>query len=350
MSSVRRWVLPFLFLLWTTPTLAQTSWGVAALANGDLVFCDLRREQVWKYTTGGGLSVMLPATHCRGLALAPDGYVYGESVGGTMVDASTGSSRGEVFGIWRIGIGGAPAWVQAPVSAPDPAVWIAIDGQGRSYGWNGALPKTTRSQIVRRELAGSVPVAGGAWGQLDGAGAEAMFGRVLGLAVAPDRSVIVADSGNLRRISADGHVITESAGTIIGRLGLWDRSVGVASDIDGAAIVVDLPASRIVRIERNGSAQEIWRSRWGRRPTGVAMTPTGYYVLEDWPVPSFVADLVGSPRVLFVNRDGSSRTLVTVANWTLRGLVFLMVVIVLSALQARRRRGRAPQLRRPGLQ
>jgi hypothetical protein len=346
-----------LVLVSSSPAFAQTSWGVAALANGDLVFCDLRREQVVRYSTDAGLSVVLPGTHCRALALAPDGNVYGESVGGTTVDAATGTPRGDVVGVWRIGMSGQATWLQVPVPSPDPSLWIVIDRQGRSHGWNGALPRTTLSQIVRRDIAGSAPVAGGAWGQRDGFGTAAQFGRVLGMAIAPDHSLIVADSGNIRRMTPEGYVSTESLGTVTdagdgvaARLGLWDRPIGVAADIDGAAIVVDLPARRIVRIERNGQAQEIWRSHWGRRPTGVAMTAGGYYVLEDWPMPSFIADLVGSPRVLFVNRDGSSRTIVTVSNWTVRGLAVLTVVIVFSALRSRRGRTRLPQSPHGGLQ
>ncbi len=128
-------------LSWCTSASAQTSWGVAVTAANDIVFCDVRRDRVWRLARDGALTDIRPDTHCRGLVLGPDGFVYGESANtGTTVDASTGNARPDTLGIWRVGISSRPAWVQPPVAAPEPSMWIVIDGQGRSYGWNGALP------------------------------------------------------------------------------------------------------------------------------------------------------------------------------------------------------------------
>ncbi len=191
-------------------------------------------------------------------------------------------------------------------------------------------------------------VAGGAWGQRDGLGLEAQFGRVAGMALAPDGTLVVADSGNIRRVAADGRVTTESVGTVTdsehgvtGRLGLWDRTLGVAADADGSAVVVDWEAGRIARIMRDGTATAIWSSRWGWRPTGVALTTNGFYVLEDLALPSMAADLIGSPRVRFVDRSGSARTVVSVSSLMMRGLGALTLVIIFSALHSKRRRAKA---------
>jgi hypothetical protein len=312
------------------------------------VFCDVRRDRVWRLARNGELTDILPDTHCRGLVLGPDGYVYGESsTAAATVDASTGTTRADTLGIWRVGLSGRPAWVQPPITAPEPSLWIVTDGKGRSYGWNGALPRTTLSQIVTRQGPAVNILAGGAWGQKDGLGLEAQFGRVAGLALAPDGSLVVADSGNIRRVSSDGRVTTESVGTVTdsdhgvaGKLGLWDRTVGVATDADGAAVVVDREAGRIARIARDGTATTLWSSRWGWRPTGVAMTATGFYVLEDLALPSMAADMVGSPRVRFVDRNGSSRTIVSVSSLMMRGLGALTLVILFSAIRSRRRRAK----------
>src|SRR3989442_954641 len=83
---------------------------------------------------------------------------------------------------------------------------------------------------VRREKSGaSTVLAGGAWGARDGLGTDAQFGRVAALAVAPDGTVVVIDSGNVRRVTPLGLVTTESVGTVthseaglIGIVGLWD--------------------------------------------------------------------------------------------------------------------------------
>lgn len=340
-----------------TPALAQTSWGVAATAADDLIFCDLRRDRVWRLDREGALSVVLPNTHCRALALASDGFVYGESVSaGTHIDATSGTKRDTALGVWRLGASGTPHWVQPPTLTPNPSVWLAMDVAGHSYGWNGALPRSSVSQIVRRDAAGlSIAVAGAEWGQQDGVGVGARLGRVSGLAFAPDGTLLVADSGNIRRMSTVWQVRTESVGTIsdpaggvIGQPGLWDRTVGLASDADGSALVVDYPAGRIVRVTRDGRATELWRSRgwanrltgsrWGWRPTGVAALQSGFYVMEDWAMPALVADLVGAPRILLLKPDGSYERVASVSSWFFRVLALLAILIAGSALRTRRRR------------
>lgn len=346
-----------LSLAMAAPAAAQTSWGVALTPAGDLFFCDARRDRVLKLDRHGELSVLLVDTHCRGLALATDGFVYGESVSaGTHIDASTGIAGDSALGVWRVGPSGPPQWVQSPTQAPDPSIWLVVDRLGRSYGWNGALPRSTISQIVRRDAPGiTTPIAGGPWGRADGHGADARFGRIAGMALAPDDTLVVADSGNIRRVTLDGAVTTESTGTVsdseaglVGRLGLWDRTVGVATDADGSAVIVDYPAGRVLRVARDGRASELWRSggfgnsitgsRWGWQPTGVAVVTTGFYVMEDWALPPLLADLAGSPRILLVKPDGSTTRVVAIASWPVRLFAILTLIIILSTIRPRRRR------------
>lgn len=335
---------------------AQSSWGVAVTTGRDVVFCDVRRDKVWKLDRSGNLSVLMEDTHCRGLVLGQDGFVYGESVSvGTHVDASTGAARDNTVGIWRLG-GGSMMWIEPPTTRPDPAIGLAVGPDGHMYGWNGMLPRSSVSQVVRRDPAGlTLPVAGQVWGQRDGLGDQARFGRVAGLALAPDGTLLVADSGNLRRVGPLGQVRTESVGSISdtdagvsGHLGLWDRTMGVVAATDSSAIVVDYPARRIAQIAPGGRAREIWRSggwanaltggRWGWRPTGVALLQSGFYVMEDWAMPPLAADLIGVPRVLVVRADGSTERVVSVFSWFVRAFVALTVVIMLSAQRARRGR------------
>ena len=339
-------ILTLAALLSAAPLRAQTSWGVAATTNNEIVFCDAQRDTVWKLNTAGALSVLLPDTHCRAAVLGVDGFVYGESVtGASSIAANSGGARDSTMGIWRYG-SGSVGWIQAPTSRPDPSLWVVVDRLGRAYSWNGALPRTTLSQIIKREITGSsAAVAGGRWGRLDGVGDGALFGRVGGLALAPDNTLLIADSGNLRRMTPAGEVTTESVGTIsdpdrglVGQIGLWDRTLGLAADSDGSALVVDYPRNRIVRITRDGRLRLIWQSTWGWRPTGVAALQSGYYVMEERPMPAMAADLIGTPRILLVMSDGTSRRIVSVASWLMRGLALLSLVILASALRGRRRR------------
>ncbi len=346
-----------ILVLAAVPAFAQSDWGVGVTPNNDVYFCDARRDQVWKLDTLGTLSVAIPNVHCRALVVGPDGAVYGESVdAGSRVDVSSQQFRGSALGIWRMDATGVRTWVEPPTPTPDLAVWVVRDAFGQSFNWAGAIPHSPHSEIVRRTVSNlMVLVAGGLWGQRDGTGDGAQFGRVSGLALAPDGSLVVVDSGNVRRVSQTGLVTTESRGTVsnvpsglLNTLGLWDHTIGVATDATGAAIVVDDPAHRVVRIDRGGHATEIWRagglanrltgSRWGWRPTGVAVLPSGYYVMEDWPLPEMLADLVGVPRILQIHPDGSSQVVVSVSSWLVRAVVLLMIVIALSWMAARRTR------------
>ena len=343
-------------LLWVAaPAGAQTNWGVGVTTPGDIFFCDLRRDLVWKLDTSRQLSVALADTHCRALVVGPDGLVYGEGVNaGTRLGAPSDVVHTSLLGIWRLGLSGTAFWIEPPTMTPDPSLWVVADGDGRSYGWTGAVPQSKVSQIVRHEQTGlSFPVAGGDWGQRDGQGGDAQLGRIAGFALAPDGTLVVADGGNIRRVTALGHVTTESLhavsdapGGLVGQAGLWDHAMGVAADADGSAVVVDYPAHRIVRIARDGRARELWHSgglanwitglRWGWRPTGVAMLRSGAYVMEDWPMPALAADLVGSPRILLVRPDGSYDHVVAVSSWFARILTLLVIVVVLSWARARR--------------
>src|SRR5262245_42624057 len=47
---------------------AQTSWGIGPTASGELVFCDVQRDRVWKLDRTGTLTPVMPDTHCRNLA------------------------------------------------------------------------------------------------------------------------------------------------------------------------------------------------------------------------------------------------------------------------------------------
>ena len=207
-----------------------------------------------------------------------------------------------------------------------------------------------------------IALAGGAWGNRDGLGADARFGHVAGMAVAPDGSLVVIDTGSIRRIDPIGAVRTEAKGVVTGetggsplRVGLWNYTMGAATDVDGAAVVVDYAAKRIVRVARDGRATELWHSgglanaltrrAWGWRPTGVAMLGSSFYVLEELPLPPLLADLIGSPRLLHVERDGTTTRVVTVSGMLVRVAAALLLLTLLSWWRTARR-GRRPA---PGL-
>jgi drug/metabolite transporter (DMT)-like permease len=345
---VTRAILIALALVGATASMAraQNSWGLAVAPTGEIYFCDGARDRVWMFGHDGTLIPVLNDTHCHTLVSAPDGLIYGEAVASDLVLNSN-------LGLWRMA-GRTSQWVMVPTRAPDPSVWLVMDRAGRQYAWAGADVDTAVSVITRRDPEGVVGVlAGHAWGGRDGTGDQAELGAIAGMAIAPDGTLIVADSGNVRRIDESGVVKTEAVGVLTGttgglpqRIGLWNHSMGVAADVDGSAVVVDYAARRIIRVSRGGQTSVLWQSGgwanaltrhgWGWRPTGVAMMGRTFYVMEDWPLPGLLADLIGSPRVLQVNRDGSYTRVTSAWSLLARVSATLLLVMTFSWVTTRR--------------
>jgi sugar lactone lactonase YvrE len=128
---------------------------------------------------------------------------------------------------------------------------------GAESGWPAADLSRAASRVVT--LAG----AAGAPGFADGVGAAAQFSSPLGLALAPDGALIVADSGNhcVRRVAPDGaRAVTTLAGD--GTAGDADGPAaearfqnpwGVAVAPDGAVFVADVQSRHIRRVAPDGT-------------------------------------------------------------------------------------------------
>ncbi|MEI6245495.1 MAG: hypothetical protein WCQ64_10670 [Acidobacteriota bacterium] len=332
---------------------AQTSWGIAVQPNGAIYFCDRGHTTVWRLAPDGQRTSVLDGVMCRAMVTGPDGTVYGEA---TPTDVT--AVRG--VGLWQIDQAGTRVWLMAPTRNPDPSLWLVHDRQGLQYVWTGLGAGSVRSEIVHRDPLGStIVVTGAEWGQQDGVGRAARLGNVAGMAVAPDGSIVVADSGNVRRLSGLHVLRTEATGVVtdshlglINVPGLWGRELGVATDASGAAVVVDPEAGRIVRVERTGRVTPLWEptgfaqrisgGRWGWRPNGVAMTGRAYYVLDEWMGPALIADLIGSPRVSLVDAEGHVTRIAAVADWTVRAATAALLIVALSTLWMRRGRRATP--------
>lgn len=348
---IRRTVLAGLVMAvaWPAAVFAQTGWGIGVQGNGAIVFCDRERSTVWRIDPNGHRSAVVGAVTCRAVVADPDGSVRGETTPGDVTAA-----RG--VGLWQVDASGVFQWVMPPTLAPTPDIWLIRDALGRMYSWTGKGAGSARSEIFQRDVTGTTMVlAGSEWGQRDGVGPLASFGNVAGFALAPDGSIVVADSGNIRRVSRLQNVRTEARGVVtnsrvglVNTPGLWGRELGVAADSTGAAVVVDPAAGRIVRVDRSGHVTPIWEpagfaqrvsgGRWGWRPAGIAMLGRSYYVLDEWMGPALMADLIGSPRLSQVDGDGRVTRIASVSDWTVRAAAGALVFIAASVLWARRRR------------
>ena len=330
------------------PAAAQTSWGLGVLPSGALLFCDRVRETVWRINPDGSRDAAVTGVTCHALVSGPDGAVYGEHTPGDVTEA-----RG--VALWRILSTGVREWVVTPTFDPPPGLWLARD-EHATFGWDGRGAGSERSAIIRRDQFDSVTtVSGNHRGQRDGNALDASYDNVTGISRAPDDTLVVVDSGNIRRVAADGsvhteasHVVTDSHRGLTSLPGLWGREEGVATDRDGNAVVVDAAAGRIVHISRTGTVTPIWEpagwpqrlsgGRWGWRPAGVAMMGTTYYVVDEWMGPALLGGLIGSPRVSQVDRAGHVTRIAAVSDWIVRGALGAFLLIVVSLVASRRQR------------
>ena len=337
-----------LWLMLAGETRAQSNWAVAPDEHGAICFCDIQRDKVWQWGPQG-LRLLFDHNHCHTLVLAYDGRVYGENVGGE-------SRGGGVVGMWRLTNEGKREFLLAPTAHPDPSVWVVRDSKGNTYAWDGNPESKSLSRILARSPQGQVKVlAGGAWGFADGVGNTARFGQVAGMAAMADGTLCLVDEGNLRRISVDGKVTTLERGvfsTVAGGLprigGLYNHHMGVAVDADGSIYVVDYGHNHVVRWDAVHGARVVFQSDgianwlsgggWGRRPTGVALEKGAILVMEHWGLPTFAADLIGNPRVSRVSEDGRVTTVVAVASGTTRLLTAAILLALVMALFAWRRK------------
>jgi sugar lactone lactonase YvrE len=156
-------------------------------------------------------------------------------------------------------------------------------------------------------------LAGGVRGFADGAGDRAQFSTPSGLALAADGTVYVADTGNhaIRRITPDG-VVTTVAGD--GTPGFADGPadqarfngpIGVAVAPDGRIVVADTYNDRIRAIDARGTVSTLAGSGLPGTDDGIAAaasfdTPAGVAVDARGMV--YVAD-TGNGLVRIVDRD-----------------------------------------------
>jgi hypothetical protein len=325
---------------------AQTSWGLGVARDGSLVFCDNARSTVWRVAPTGERSAVMEGVNCRAVTTGLDGDVYGEV---TPLDVT--STRG--VGVWRLDAAFGREWLQPPTPMPEPGIWIARDAEGASYAWAGSVNNGPDSAIIRRDRFDVMQtIAGGPRGRADGL--DPRFDNVIGLAAAPDGSVLVLDSGDLRRVRAGGVTTTEARAVATNRTtgllrvsGLFGREAGIASDLQSEAVIVDAEANRIVHVSRTGRQVIMWspsswvsrmtNGRWGWRAAGVAMRGRTFYVLDQWIGPALVADLVGSPRVTQIDDAGHVTRVAQVVGWTARVATAAFALILLSLVVHRAR-------------
>ncbi|HEY7187818.1 MAG TPA: hypothetical protein VH436_14780 [Vicinamibacterales bacterium] len=237
-----------------------------------------------------------------GIAAAPDGTIFVADAGHAdrirrvTLDGRVSTIAGEMSG-FRDGVG-ASASFSTPSGialAPNGTLYVADTG-------NNAIRRITPDGSVST-LAGD-----GTPGYADGPAHQARFNGPIGIAVAPNGRIVVADTYNdrIRAIDVDG-TVTTLAGS--GQPGAddgdasgasFDTPTGLAFDASGILYVADTGNGVIRVVDMNG---HVTTPTWAHgdgffRPLGMAVAPNGeMYVVDE------------GGRIVAIRADGASRTL-----------------------------------------
>ncbi len=306
--------------------------GIDVASDGHILVGDVGGRRVLTFDASGEpLGAVGYAVPASGTDAAFDRPSAVAAAGGSVVVADTGHDRL----LWLDPRGGASASVSAPgcgerslgsplavAAAPGGVVVAVADGRVRFVGadgglgrvWGGgALGSLGGVAVVPAAVPGEAPdvvaadtASGGivrwAWdGTAKGGWTDGPAGVPLSsphqIAVAPDRTLWVADSGNhrLAHFTFDGAPLGQIGGVAGAGPGRLDAPEGVAVLPDGTVVAADTGNRRLQAFAADGAWLGAWR---GDGPPGTALRrPAGLSVAADGTL--WVADREADRAVAF---------------------------------------------------
>ncbi|MEP6568229.1 MAG: hypothetical protein ABJC10_00505 [Acidobacteriota bacterium] len=297
----------------TITVAAHPASGIVLDRAGNIYFSDL--ETIWKIDTGGKLSLFRPGVsgrHVHELAIDDQDNLYG-------ADLSYESGK-YINDVWKMTPAGAFQYLLEPTAKPPLGTSIWRDRDGNNYLFDQDNAKT-HTLLLRRTPEGKVTtLAGGAYGHADGKGSAARFGRVRNIAFGPDGNIYLTDGSTLRKVTMDGNVTTLAKDldvrTSEDEPTLFDGTEAILTGLAVAAnrdvYVADSGNRRLLRVSGNGKTEVLLRTDPPFSPNGVFLGASGeIYALEV----SFTPPSSWSgPRVRKISADGKSTILATIGE------------------------------------
>jgi sugar lactone lactonase YvrE len=183
--------------------------GVTVDEKDRIYFSDGTAGRIERITEDGSLQTIASGLNMpSGLALAPDGHLIVANTGDhTILRLNVESGKADVLA-GKSGESGNSEGSGEATRLNGP-VGVAVARDGRIFvadSYNDRILEISADARVRT-------IAGGGLGLRDGVGTEALFDTPCGIAAAPDQSLLIADTGNnrVRRITPDGRVTTFSS-------------------------------------------------------------------------------------------------------------------------------------------
>jgi len=188
-----------------------------------------------------------------------------------------------------------------------------------AYAWQQMQPARIRPLERNWQATVAVLAGDGVPGTIDGVETRARFSEPFGIVAAPNGTIFVADAGHadlIRRIAPDGRVTTMAGETSgfrdgIGASAAFSTPSGIAIAPDGTLYVADTGNNAIRRITPDGSVSTLagdgtpgyadgpaHQARFNG-PIGIAVAPTGRIVVAD----------TYNDRIRLVDVDGTVTTL-----------------------------------------
>ena len=240
--------------------------GVAAAKDGTIYIADagesnrihkLSLEGVFTTLAGGkegfadGLGATASFNSPSGLAIDAEGNLFVADTGNNRIRKVT--PEGQVTTIAGDGSAGyrdGPAG-QAQFNGP---IGVAVDPHGNVFV---ADSYNDRIRMIAADGQVTTVAGKGEPGFADGDRNTAMFDTPCGVAVTPDGSLIVADTGNdlLRKITADGTVTTYAIS--FPQDDHLSNPIGLAISHDGFLYITELDRSRVLQIAPDGTMRPI---------------------------------------------------------------------------------------------
>jgi len=256
--------------------------------GGEIFISDGENGRILKHSVDGRFEIFLEGFHTPShIAFDADGNLFVVDTGAHAVFRV--STRKEVTLV--AGQRGVAGFGESLLNGP---VGLAIDGD------RILVSDTYNDRIVEIVDGGLRTVAGSVRGYADGSGEQAGFDTPSGILLLPDRSLLVADSGNglVRHIDSSGKVSTvgssNSREIVDGTLEIasFEEPVALARTQSGDILILDGDSVRVIRnapipfvitlSSTKGGFQDglVAESRFSR-PSAVAVSSSGDFLVTD---------------------------------------------------------------------
>jgi RHS repeat-associated protein len=246
-------------------------------------------QHVW-WSGDGGLATQARLASPRGVALAPDGSLYfAESEQNRVLRVDPDGIITTIAGNGQYGFSGdgGPA-TQAQFRNP---TGVALAADGSLYiadPWGGRIRWVSPDRRITTVAGGGLAGSSGDGGPAT----EAYLSWPMGVALAADGSLYIAESGRIRRVGPDGRITTVAGNGQYGFSGdggpamqasfTWARAIAVATD--GSLYISDTESYRIRRVGPDGIITTVAGSGLAGSSGDSALTPPGSFVLPDFTV------------------------------------------------------------------